>query len=223
MRLRRVLIFSRVSRTPVAGAGRLGAAGALGTFAGADAAAGGTGAAGAGVAAVTCSITSGLLTTPPRPVPVTSARLTFWSAATRCAAGDARTSLPAAAIGADGAAGAAGALAGAAAVTTAAAAAPSSTSPRRSPTFTTSPSFTARRVSTPALSAGTSTVILSVSSSTSVSPAATASPSCLSQRDTVASTIDSPRGGTLIAVMSAPSRKKSATTARQLSRSHTVA
>src|SRR5205085_2073745 len=81
--------------------------------------------------------------------------------------------------------------------------APSVSSPNSSSTFTTSPSFTACLDSTPALSAGTSTVILSVSSSTSVSPAATASPSCLTQRDTVASTMDSPSGGTLMAVMSA--------------------
>src|ERR1700722_7524392 len=34
-----------------------------------------------------------------------------------------------------------------------------------------------------------------------VSPAATASPGCLAQRETVASTTDSPSGGTLIAIM----------------------
>src|SRR5207247_10962838 len=49
---------------------------------------------------------------------------------------------------------------------------------------------------------GTSTVILSVSSSTSVSPGATASPSLFSHLETVASTMDSPSGGTLIDVIS---------------------
>ena len=175
--------------------------------------------------AATCSITSGLLTTPPRPVPVTAVRSTFCSAATRVAAGEARTS--GAAAGAAGAAGTAGSGAfacasGAPDGAAGAAVAPSSTSASTSPTFTTSPSLTARRVSTPALSAGTSTVILSVSSSTRVSPDATASPSFLSQRDTVASTIDSPSGGTLIAVMGAPFRKKNRDD-RMLSRPYTVA
>ena len=76
----------------------------------------------------------------------------------------------------------------------------SSSWPRMSFTATTSPSARVRTASTPDLSAGTSTVILSVSSSTRVSPAMTASPSCFSQRDTVALTIDSPRGGTMIAI-----------------------
>jgi hypothetical protein len=52
--------------------------------------------------------------------------------------------------------------------------------------------------STPGFNAGTSTVILSVSSSTTVSPDATTSPSFFSHRDTVASTIDSPSGGTFM-------------------------
>jgi hypothetical protein len=54
---------------------------------------------------------------------------------------------------------------------------------------------------TPARGAGTSTVILSVSSSTIVSPPATASPFFLTQRDTVASTMDSPSGGTLMDII----------------------
>ena len=57
----------------------------------------------------------------------------------------------------------------------------------------------------PARGAGTSTVILSVSSSTSVSPEATGSPSFLSQLETVASTIDSPSGGTFISSILAES------------------
>ncbi len=53
----------------------------------------------------------------------------------------------------------------------------SSRIPRTSPTFTSSPSWRSMRLSTPACGALTSTSILSVSSSTSGSPAATASPS----------------------------------------------
>src|SRR5205085_8537810 len=63
------------------------------------------------------------------------------------------------------------------------------------------PSFANRFLSTPPVTDGTSTVTLSVSSSTSVSPGETESPSFFSHRDTVASTMDSPRGGTLIDVM----------------------
>src|SRR5690349_11763644 len=59
-----------------------------------------------------CSITSGLLITPPRPVPCTVARSTFCSAATRCAAGE---TLACPEDGGAGASGAAGAAAGAAA------------------------------------------------------------------------------------------------------------
>jgi hypothetical protein len=55
------------------------------------------------------------------------------------------------------------------------------------------------------LSAGTSTVILSVSSSTSVSPIATASPSFLFQREMVASVMLSPSGGTLMGIIAAGS------------------
>src|SRR5205814_3294638 len=96
--LRRVDIFSRVSRAPEggggaggvrAGGGVVGAVGALGA-----------GACTGGRVAVpddvvpsrALSMTSALLTTPPRPVPVTLARLTFCWAASRSAAGDARTS-----------------------------------------------------------------------------------------------------------------------------------
>jgi hypothetical protein len=69
------------------------------------------------------------------------------------------------------------------------------------PRATTSPSWCARLTSTPLVVAGTSTVTLSVSSSTMVSPAVTASPSRLSQREIVASTMDSPSGGTLIGII----------------------
>src|SRR5690349_20007452 len=55
-----------------------------------------------------CSITSALLTTPPRPVPRTAARSIPSSAATRFAAGDARTSLETSAGAAPARAGAVG-------------------------------------------------------------------------------------------------------------------
>jgi hypothetical protein len=72
--------------------------------------------------------------------------------------------------------------------------------PMISPIFTSSPSRWAMRSSTPALGAGTSTSILSVSSSTRGSPAATASPSFLSHRAIRASTTDSPTSGTTMLI-----------------------
>jgi hypothetical protein len=74
-------------------------------------------------------------------------------------------------------------------------------SARISPTPTTSPSWCNRLTSVPPVVAGTSTVTLSVSSSTMVSPDATRSPSCFNHRETVASTMDSPSGGTLMGIM----------------------
>src|SRR5512141_3323173 len=192
MRFLRVVIFSRVSRSPEgarAGAGA-GAAGA-----------------GAGAAFAACSITSGLLTTPPRPVPATSEMEMPASSATRRAAGDDFGSDAVVAGGAAGVDGAAAGVAGAgvgadgAGDGALAGAAVSSSSPRSWSTFTTSPSLAEMDVITPARGAGTSTVILSVSSSTIVSPLLTASPFFLSQRDTVASTIDSPSGGTLMDII----------------------
>src|SRR5687768_9068664 len=70
--------------------------------------------------------------------------------------------------------------------------------PITSPTLTVSPSPLAMVSSTPSCSASTSKLILSVSSSTSGSPDFTSSPSCLSQRPTVASATDSPSSGTCI-------------------------
>src|SRR5690606_33507771 len=134
-------------------------------------------------------------------------RSTPCSAATRRAAGDAFTSpdsgaeaVAAAAswVGASAAAGADCCWGGAPAP---APAAESSSCPSPSSTPTTPPSAFSCFTSTPAFRAGTSTVILSVSSSTSVSPDATDSPSFLSQRLTVASTMDSPSGGTLIEII----------------------
>ena len=179
----------------------------------------GGGAAGAAPCVPTAAKTSGRLTTPPRPVPATDARSTPDSSARRRAEGALRTvaagtgaATGATAAGrcgwacgaADGTGAGRGAAATSGAAATGAAVAPtaaSSNSPSRSLTPTTSPSARARDASTPALSAGTSTVILSVSSSTSVSPAATGSPSRFSHRETVASVMDSPSGGTLIETM----------------------
>src|SRR6478672_2815870 len=148
------------------------------------------------------STTSGLLTTPPRPVPGTVAMSIPASVATRRAAGDDFTPSPStgvavgvgaaaagagagagAGVGGGAAAGAGAAAGGAASAFGADAVAPlavSSNSAIKSPTFTTDPSVATCFEIAPFFGAGTSTVILSVSSSTSVSPDATASPSFLS-------------------------------------------
>src|SRR5579875_349636 len=76
----------------------------------------------------------------------------------------------------------------------------SSIEPMTSPTATVSPSGLRICWSTPACSAAISTLTLSVSSSTRVSPMATGSPSVLSQVPTTASTTDSPSWGTRISV-----------------------
>jgi hypothetical protein len=101
--------------------------------------------------------------------------------------------------GAVAAAGAAAGLAGAAAGL--AAAAPSVICPSSAPTATVSPSLAMISPSVPADGAGTSIVTLSVSSSTSGSSTATASPAFLNQRPIVASVTDSPSVGTRISVM----------------------
>ncbi len=79
-------------------------------------------------------------------------------------------------------------------------AAPSPIRPSSAPTATLPPSGTAISESVPAAGALTSSVTLSVSSSTSGSSMATLSPTCFSQRATVASVTDSPSAGTLISV-----------------------
>src|SRR6201991_4051997 len=99
-----------------------------------------------------------------------------------------------------GAAGAA-ALAGAGAGFAAAPAPPSLICPSSAPTATVSPSLTVISPRIPADGAGTSMVTLSVSSSTSGSSTATASPAFLNQRPMVASVTDSPSVGTRISVM----------------------
>src|SRR5256714_3956127 len=105
----------------------------------------------------------------------------------------------AAAGGGGGGAVGAAVLAGAAAVL--APAGPSLICPSNAPTATVSPSLAAISPSVPADGAGTSMVTLSVSSSTSGSSTATASPAFLNQRPMVASVTDSPRVGTRISVM----------------------
>jgi trimeric autotransporter adhesin len=79
-------------------------------------------------------------------------------------------------------------------------ASPASMAPSRAPTFTVSPVFTEIDDSTPDAGAGTSSVTLSVSSSTSGSSSLTASPSLLNHCAIVASVTDSPSAGTRISV-----------------------
>ena len=136
------------------------------------------------------------MTRPASPLPRTCARSTSFASAAFLAVGVARgvsCSLliagcfaAAAAAGVGGAAGGAGALRLRRFVE----------HPSTSPTFTSSPSLRSMRLSTPACGALTSRSILSVSSSTSGSPAATASPSLRSHLATRASTMDSPTSGT---------------------------
>ena len=73
--------------------------------------------------------------------------------------------------------------------------------PSSAPTCTVAPAFTEMDSMAPSAGAGTSTVTLSVSSSSSGSSRATASPSFLNQRATVASVTDSPIAGTLISMV----------------------
>src|SRR5476651_1680825 len=76
--------------------------------------------------------------------------------------------------------------------------------PRIAPTPTVAPFLAAISPSTPEAGAGTSSVTLSVSNSTSGSSTETASPGCLNHLPTVASVTDSPRVGTRISVMVQP-------------------
>src|SRR5579883_1685177 len=134
-------------------------------------------------------MTSSRVIRPPGPVPRTSVSGTPYSAAICRATGEARTSGGAAAA-CGGAVGAAGDGCSTALATT----------PRTSPTWTTSPAWCRIFCRTPVESAVTSRFTFSVSSSTTGSPATTVSPGLLSHRPTVASTIDSPRGGTRISL-----------------------
>ncbi len=76
----------------------------------------------------------------------------------------------------------------------------SSMIPRTSPIFTSSPCCRSMRARMPSVSAATSNVTLSVSRTTSASPAATPSPVFFSHSAMVASMTDSPRSGTTILV-----------------------
>src|SRR4051812_6819879 len=151
---------------------------------------------------------SPLVTRPSLPEPGTVAASTPLSAESFRTDGASGASA-AAAFGA-AAGGAAGAAAGAASAAFAgaaaglAAAAPSLICPSNAPTATVSPSLATISPSVPADGAGTSMVTLSVSSSTSGSSTATASPAFLNQRPMVASVTDSPSVGTRISVMVFP-------------------
>ena len=90
--------------------------------------------------------------------------------------------------------------------TLAAASAPSLIWPSSAPTATVSPSLAEISDKTPAAGAGTSSVTLSVSNSTTGSSTATASPGCLNHLPTVASVTDSPRVGTRMSVITISSR-----------------
>src|SRR3978361_2321398 len=83
---------------------------------------------------------------------------------------------------------------------------PSLICPSNAPTATVSPSLATISPSVPADGAGTSIVTLSVSSSTSGSSTATASPAFLNHLPIVASVTDSPRVGTRISVIVVSSR-----------------
>ena len=144
-----------------------------------------------------CS-TSRRITRPASPLPRTADRSTACSSAALRAVGVARGALPGVRCrGGAPAAGAAG-CGRSRRLRRAAPAAASSITPSSSPTLTSSPSLRAIRPRTPACGALTSRSILSVSSSTSGSPAATTSPSWRSHLATRASTIDSPTSGTTI-------------------------
>ena len=70
--------------------------------------------------------------------------------------------------------------------------------PRRAPTSTVSPSFTAIFSNTPLNGDGTSTFTLSVSNSTIGSSESISSPTDFNHLETVASVTDSPKVGTVI-------------------------
>ncbi len=107
--------------------------------------------------------------------------------------------------GAGAAAGAGATAAGAGAAAPAARALPalwvSSIRPNSPPMATVVSSGAAISIRTPPVGAGTSTATLSVSSSTNGSSWAVASPTCFSQRATVASVTDSPNMGTTILII----------------------
>ena len=168
----------------------------------AEALAAGAAAAATGFARKAC--TSPFVTRPSLPLPAPiCAGVTPASAIALVAAGPFGRVAAGALAGASAAG--AGFAAGAGAAAGFAAAAPAAMVPSRAPAVTSAPSCAAMDSITPAAGALTSTVTLSVSSSTSGSSAATASPAFFSQRATVALETLSPSGGTMIPVILVPS------------------
>src|SRR6266849_9686582 len=165
---------------------------------------------GAAAARSIAAIISPLVTRPSLPdpgtvdasTPVSAASLRTEGASGVFASGGGRGSSCAASIGAAGAVFWSGRPSRTALSATAA---PSLICPSSAPTATVSPSLAAMSARTPAAGAGTSIVTLSVSSSTSGSSTATASPGCLNHLPMVASVTDSPSAGTRISAMSHPS------------------
>src|SRR6056297_671848 len=106
----------------------------------------------------------------------------------------------------------------------ASAAAPASMRAMTSPTSAVSPSDLSTTCRTPASEAGTSSVALSVSTSTSGSSFSTRSPGCFSQAPMNTSLIDSPTEGTLTSVIESPRfgraspRRRTASSRRALER-----
>ena len=185
MRWRSRVIGTRSSRAP-AGAD-------FATGAGGDAGSEGTSA-----VAARWARTSPLVSRPPFPVPAIAAGSSPCSSTSLRTAGESDGG--AAAGDASGRAGGGGAGA--------AFPSPGSIEPRTAPTSTVRPSATSMAPRTPAAAAGTSSVILSVSSSTRGSSTATASPADLSHLETVASVTDSPSAGTTIWVAIVPSLRR---------------
>src|SRR5256714_11848363 len=153
---------------------------------------------------------SPLVTRPSLPEPGTvaasmplSAEILRTDGASGASAGGAFGAAAGAAAAGGGGGGAAGAAALAGAAAGLAPAAPSLICPSNAPTATVSPSLAVISPRVPADGAGTSMVTLSVSSSTSGSSTATASPAFLNQRPIVASVTDSPSVGTRISVIAA--------------------
>src|SRR5437660_4686778 len=201
---RRAMVWRRrLMRTRSSRAASSGAEGARTCTAAAGCATG----VGAATARAIASIMSPLVTRPSLPLPGTVDAPMPLSAASLRTEGASGASAGGAfgAVGAGLGGGAGFALGGAAPAGAdadfAGAAAPSLIWPSSAPGATVSPSLTRISESTPVAGAGTSIVTLSVSSSTTGSSTATASPGCLNQRPMVASVTDSPKVGTRMSAM----------------------
>jgi hypothetical protein len=147
--------------------------------------------------------TSSRVMRPPDPLPETSARSISYSWASFLTDGEARpapSSTSRRQFDSSPVASSAGGCSSSGSSSGCPGAAPSASPmiPITPPTPTASPSPFVIDSRTPSCSASTSKLILSVSSSTSASPAFTASPSCLSHFPTAASATDSPSSGTCI-------------------------